>query len=381
MSIIDDRGRVFGRINLIDVLVLLFLVALVPIAYTAFTLFRTPAPRITAVEPANVPVGTEMRVKVKGTGLRSLFRANIGEMPASAYLFESERSADVLFSNVQPGKYDLALYDGVQEVARLKGAVTVLPPAAPPMTHVRLLGAFVELDAARAQQLATGQRFPSSGPAATEILAIGKPRVDERWIKTVDATIATPVSGITQVPTLIRTECQVVETGQCQIAGVSVGTRASVAVPGTNGQLHIVIDEVRPDVEPQPADVTLRVVAQPSLADAIKVGDTDDAGGVDRGYAAAVTAVLNKHAVAGQRAVRLAESSGDLIVEANTPDQFVSADVVLHLGLDPMAGGWRYRAQSIRVGAPFLFVTGAYTVRGSIQSVTLRTPASAAKGR
>ena len=377
MSIVDDRGRVFGRINLIDVLVLLFLFALLPIAYTAFTLFRTPAPRITSVEPASQQVGSEMRVKVKGTGLRSLFRANVGEMPASAYLFENERSADVLFSNVQPGKYDLALYDGVQEVARLKGAVAILPPAAPPMTSVRLRGAIIELSSARAGRLAAGQHFPSTGAAVTEILGIGKPRTAERSIRTIDTGVVAPVSGIWQVPVLVKTECQIVETGQCQIAGVSVGTQAVVAVPGTNGEFHMVVDEVRSDVQAQPADVTLHVIAPLAVADLIKNGDTDDANGADSGYAATVASVLNKRALSGQRAVRLPESSGDLLVEATTPEQFTGSDIVLHLGLEPVAGGWRYKGQTIRVGATFLFATSGYTVRGSIQNVTLKAVAAA----
>ena len=77
MPLIDERGRLFGRMNLIDALAILVGLVLIPVAYTGFLLFRTPAPRITAVEPAEVPLGQEMRVKVKGTGLRSLFRANI----------------------------------------------------------------------------------------------------------------------------------------------------------------------------------------------------------------------------------------------------------------------------------------------------------------
>src|SRR5262249_55617911 len=154
--------RLFGRLNLIDALVAMLVVVLIPIAYTAFLLFRTPAPRITAVDPAQVAVGREMRVKVRGTGLRSLFRANIGDLPASAYLFENENSADVLFANIGPGTYDLSLFDGVQEVARLQRAVTILPPSAPPTAKVRLAGSFIGLDAARAGQLTAGQRFPAA---------------------------------------------------------------------------------------------------------------------------------------------------------------------------------------------------------------------------
>jgi hypothetical protein len=378
MPVIDDRGRLFGRMNLIDALVLVLVVVLIPIAYTAFMLFRTPAPRITAVEPSQVPLGLEMRVKVRGTGLRSLFRANIGEMPASAYLFENERSADVLFSNVGPGKYDLSLFDGVQEVARLKGAVTILPPPIPATTKVRITGALIGLDAGRASQLARGQRFPANGTPSTEILAIGKPRTDERWIKTPDSNVATPVSGIVQAPVLLRTECEIGDTNECRIGGVAIGARAVVPVPGTNGELRLLVDEVRPDIDPQPAELVFRVITNPDVADLIKVGDADDPGGVDAGHAATVAAVINRQTVTGERAVRLAESSGDLVVESKTPDRFAACELLVRIGLDPTTAGWRYKGQPIRVGAPLLFTTGMYAVRGSIQRITIKTPSGSA---
>src|SRR5258708_33900064 len=114
------------------------------------------------------------------------------------------------------------------------------------MTSVRLRGAIIELSSARAGRVAAGQHFPSTGAAVTEILGIGKPRSAERSIRTIDTSVVALVSGIWQVPVLVKTECQIVETGQCQIAGVSVGTQAVVAVPGTHREFPTVVDEGRP---------------------------------------------------------------------------------------------------------------------------------------
>jgi hypothetical protein len=49
MTVIDERGRVFGRINLIDAAAALFLFVLIPVAYGAYVLFRTPQPKLTSI--------------------------------------------------------------------------------------------------------------------------------------------------------------------------------------------------------------------------------------------------------------------------------------------------------------------------------------------
>jgi hypothetical protein len=140
-AIVDGDGRLFGRINLFDAAVLAFAVLLIPIAYAAFLLFRAPTPKITSVEAAPITFiedraagGSDLRgkLKVRGTGLRPVLRAAIGVHPAIAYIFENPTSADVLYGNLEPGSYDLVLYDGVQEVARAASVLKIAAPAPPP---------------------------------------------------------------------------------------------------------------------------------------------------------------------------------------------------------------------------------------------------------
>ena len=50
MPLIDERGRVFGRWNLIDALVVIGVILLLPVGYGAYRLFRTPTPDIATVE-------------------------------------------------------------------------------------------------------------------------------------------------------------------------------------------------------------------------------------------------------------------------------------------------------------------------------------------
>ena len=49
MPIIDERGRVFGRFNLVDAAVGLLVLVLLPAAYGAYRLFKEPLPTLTGV--------------------------------------------------------------------------------------------------------------------------------------------------------------------------------------------------------------------------------------------------------------------------------------------------------------------------------------------
>src|SRR5262245_11149359 len=167
MALIDDRGRVLGRINLIDLALLVFALLLVPLGYGAYLLFRTPPPQILRVMPNPLPYSKgEQRVRIKGEHLRPFLRAQIGRADAKNFLIESQTDAEVVFNELPPGTYDIALFDPSEEVARLADGVRIAPPPQPPVQFVgRLTGA-------AAVSLASGVSLGSGGPAALEILQI-----------------------------------------------------------------------------------------------------------------------------------------------------------------------------------------------------------------
>ena len=59
MPLVDENGRVFGRLNLFDAALAAFVILLIPAAYGTYLLFRTAAPRIDSV--TRVPVTPEER--------------------------------------------------------------------------------------------------------------------------------------------------------------------------------------------------------------------------------------------------------------------------------------------------------------------------------
>ena len=126
MPILDDRGRLFGTVNLIDAAAVVFVVALVPLAYGSWALFRTPPPVVTAVTPSVLQSGkTEgAMIRVDGKDLRPYLSALIGTKEAR-YLFVSTTRAELRLPALSPGTYDIALFDVGLEVARRAGALVV----------------------------------------------------------------------------------------------------------------------------------------------------------------------------------------------------------------------------------------------------------------
>ena len=45
-ALVDGEGRLFGRINLVDAVCVLFLIGLVPVAYGSLLLFRPALPSL-----------------------------------------------------------------------------------------------------------------------------------------------------------------------------------------------------------------------------------------------------------------------------------------------------------------------------------------------
>src|SRR5262245_23010965 len=138
MPMIDDRGRLFGRVNLVDAAIAAMVLLLLPIAYGAYLLFREPTPRLTRVNPSMLRQGPNLQVEVQGENFRPYMRVSFGNTQGRSFLFASPTLAVVQLPDLPPGKYDVVLYDYMQEVARMPGAFTVEVPPAPSMVEVEL---------------------------------------------------------------------------------------------------------------------------------------------------------------------------------------------------------------------------------------------------
>ena len=352
-SIVDRDGRLWGRINLVDALSLVFLIGLVPVAYSSLLLFRPSRPHIRSVEPSEVNkeerriangLVIRLKLKVRGDHLTPMLHAFIDETPAIGFTFESPASADVIVGDVPMGTHDLILYDGAQEVARVRGAVAILPT---PGAAVRVIGAVIQLDEPTAKGLRAGQRFEVNGHPAAEFIQLGDIEPDQHRIKVRTDHVEVPVAGSWQRPVIMRMHCEPdPDATVCRIGTTTLGdpSLSVLSVPGAATPLRVRVDEVLPDTPPRTAVARVRVAGQRDLADLVRPGDRDIRGGALDERSASVVAVRKESDV---------------------------LEVVLRLGVDRTSDGWRYKTESLQPGSRLALVTDRYAVSGSVVSVVL----------
>ncbi|MCC7418339.1 MAG: DUF4330 family protein [Acidobacteria bacterium] len=144
MSLIDARGRLFGRFNLIDAGVAIFILALVPAGLVTYRVFRVPNPEIASVSPDTVPPGGNRRLRLTGRHFRPYLRVTFNrtgeafalvdgtpESTEGRLLTETPTLVEVQLPELAPGAYDLHLFDEGQQVAEKLHAFTV--SGGPPM--------------------------------------------------------------------------------------------------------------------------------------------------------------------------------------------------------------------------------------------------------
>lgn len=130
MMLIDERGRLFGKLNIIDACVGLVVLGLIPLMYGAFLLFRLPHPQIATLAPDTVAAHAPIAVVVTGTDLRPYLHARVGASEVPFFL-ETPTRGELKVPALPPGGYDVALYDEAVELAVKPLALTVSTPRPP----------------------------------------------------------------------------------------------------------------------------------------------------------------------------------------------------------------------------------------------------------
>lgn len=348
MSIVDERGRIFGRINVIDGAVVAFLLALLPIGYGTYLLFRPAAPRIDSVtqvdlnrEEYRIADGATIAVKLKvrGSGLNPLLRARIGGQDALAFVFENPNSADVVVGEMAPGTYDLVLYDGVQEAARANGAVKIQQSS---NTRLRLVGRFMNLTEAQVKTMRPGFKTADGARGAFEIIAIGAAAPGHQHISAGETGVDLRIAGAVEHPAVLNVACDH-DGATCSVGGISIGARLPVTVVLDSG-VAFAVDEVLPNTEPTRARIQVRLTGPQTAS--MKEGDRD----------------------------LLLDARAAVIRSIDARDAN-SVTATLELGADSSREGWSYRGRHIRPGATFRFVTDRYESEGIIARTDVETPA------
>ena len=109
MAIVDDRGRLLGRFNVVDVFVFILVVVMIPMAYAAYALFRAPAAKLTGVEPKQLTMAPSLRVRINGRNLRPFMRVSFNTVQGRTFMIGSTETAEIDLPDLEPGDYDVVL--------------------------------------------------------------------------------------------------------------------------------------------------------------------------------------------------------------------------------------------------------------------------------
>ena len=256
MPVLDDRGRLFGKVNLIDAVVGVLVIMLIPVAYLAFVLFRVPIPTITSVQPAQIVENQEATVQLIGEDFRSFLGARVGTAYAT-FLIQDPMHAEIRVPALPAGTYELALFDEMQLLTTIPDALEVVPEPEPDrFVDLQVGGYFAGLAGPDVSRIQVAETIGGQPGAMAEVLAIGPPEDDSYDIVVGTTIITAPRVGRMRVPAIIRLSCalltKTLEEGpgqeQCQVGSTLVTPNTTIRLPRMTGSepVFFLIRTVRP---------------------------------------------------------------------------------------------------------------------------------------
>ena len=338
MAIVDQQGRLFGRLNLLDAIVALLVLGLIPLSYGAYLLFRTPMPMLTSVVPAEITLGPNMRFSVRGQNLKPYLRVSIGATQGQTFLFKDTTEAEIDLIEVPPGVYDVVLYDHAQERSRLPKALTIHPSVLPD-AQVIVVGMFGNLKPEQTSSLSAGMVIPAVG----ELIAVGKPVPQVARVFAGPNSVEVPVPNAMMVPVVMRTGCWVrAAQGQPECVANDTGLHplALLFLPTPVGTLPFQIDQVRGTQPLVSLDITVRFNGTPEAMAQLKPGDTD------------LGEITNELSVGGT--VTGVTGGGS------------TRDARMKVNAQQGTSGWIYANDPLRIGGPFTLRTPGYELQGTV---------------
>ena len=252
MALVDDRGRIGGKVNLIDAVIAVVMLGLVPVAFGAYLLFKTPQPKLLVVGPNKLYQGSNLRVRIDGENLRPFMRISFNNTQGKSFLIGNTNYAIVELPDLDPGTYDVVLWDYKQEMSRLPKALTVLPLAPTPTVEMDVHGSFKGLPPARSKDVKAGDQFPPTGGAMATVLSVGAPAPSVMQVRSGGAMLAVPIANQTDLPAVLRVHCFVVANTdgsiRCAVAGpvqqTDVAPGSILSLAGTDGWVSFQISDV-----------------------------------------------------------------------------------------------------------------------------------------
>jgi len=191
VTLLDERGRVAGRLNVVDVAAAIVLLGLIPFAIGLYLVFRPPTPTLVNIVPKTLVQGPNQRLEIDGTNFRPFMRVSFNTIPANSFLLGSTKYAIVDVPDLKPGVYDVVLYDYMQEIARLPKALTVSPTSTD--VELEVTGTLKSPPEGSTLQLKVGDKFPPAAPHIAEVVAVGPHVPGELGVRVGEGTVVVPL--------------------------------------------------------------------------------------------------------------------------------------------------------------------------------------------
>lgn len=257
MAVIDSQGRLFGRVNLVDAILVLLLVAALPLAYAARVLFRDPPATLSQISPAAVNQGVEGLIELTGQHFRPYMRVSFGTAQAASFQFYGPTQAFVpVPAALERGTYDIVLFDHAREVARLPQALTVTGPPRPALVRIQLSGAFTGLTAEAVPKMVVGMPLNAADGSLLVIVTLGAPQPAVARVRVADTLVATsPVPDLLDIPSTVVLVCPTMVAGdgslRCSVGGIPLVPDVHIAIHGPAGRQLFRVDRVDEVLKPE----------------------------------------------------------------------------------------------------------------------------------
>src|SRR5476651_613751 len=297
VTLIDDRGRLFGRINLVDAGVALLGVAAAAGLLVAYQVFRLPrGPEVVSVQPATQAAVNGAHITLRGRDFLPFLRVFVRRSGGTAgmvhendnpydaftlvnqtqapWVVESPLVAEVrLPDGMGAGTYDLAFSNETRQLSIARAAFTLTSPPPPPTLRpataiVRLEGAFTRLTGADAQRLTSGAHLVSNrADESIEILAAAPSQPDVVQLDAGRGAVPAAVDARVRVPATLRVRCTVAGT-KCLLGGATITAAGALRMRLGAQEIGFIVDEVAPGFSDAvaEADVTVRFLLRPEEA-------------------------------------------------------------------------------------------------------------------
>jgi hypothetical protein len=257
MAVVDERGRIGGKVNLIDAVIAVVILGLIPVSIGAYLLFRAPMPKLLSVTPSSLYQGQNLHVTITGENLRPYLRVTFNGMQGQSFLIGNTTYALVDLPDLKAGTYDVGLWDFRQQMDMLPKALTILPFAATPTMEMDVKGTFKGLPTDRLNEIKVGDRFPPSGSPQATVLSVGGQVPSSIQVRAGTSSLTVPLGGKTDLLAELRVECFTVTNAdgsvRCAIAGpvqqVDVAPGSILPLNGPGGGIAFQISEVMPPKE------------------------------------------------------------------------------------------------------------------------------------